>query len=354
MKYLRWFLFPFSLLYGIIVITRNWCYDAGIFQSRQFDLPVIAVGNIDVGGAGKSPMTEYLIRLFKGNYKLGTLSRGYGRKTKGFLLADTHATANETGDEPAQFKNKFPDITVAVAEKRAVGIEQLQAGHDLIILDDAYQHRAVKPGFSILLFDYNRVHEPRLLLPAGNMREPYNGRKRANVIVISKCPATLTGHELAAIEKRVKPLPQQSVFFTSISYMPLQNTDGTTVNAVIDSDTTVFLLTGIANAGPLLSHLKKQTPHITHHNYPDHHQFSLKNIVKLADDFSACASQKKIIITTEKDAQRLGEQELLPVVKKLPLLVLPIGIEFLNDQQKQFDKLVYEYVREYRKHSPLH
>jgi tetraacyldisaccharide 4'-kinase len=354
MKYLRWLLFPFSLLYGIIIIIRNWCYDAGIFKSRSFELPVMAVGNLDVGGAGKSPMTEYLICLLKGNYKLATLSRGYGRKTKGFILAAPHATASEIGDEPAQFKNKFPHIAVAVAEKRVEGIEQLQAAHNVIILDDAYQHRAVKPGFSILLFDYNRVREPRLLLPAGNMREPYSGRKRAQIIVISKCPPNLTLDQQHQISERIKPYPHQQLFFTSISYQPLINLDGSVAEAVIDDDTTVFLLTGIANAEPLLLHLRKQTLHIIHHKYPDHHQFSLKNISKLADDFLACASQKKIIITTEKDAQRLGEQELMLVIKKLPVLVLPIGIEFLNNQQKQFDKLVTTYVREYKKHSPIH
>ncbi|WPU95190.1 tetraacyldisaccharide 4'-kinase [Mucilaginibacter sabulilitoris] len=354
MNYLRWLLFPFSLLYGLAVVIRNWFYNAGIYQSREFDLPVIAVGNLDVGGAGKSPMTEYLIRLLKGNYKLATLSRGYGRKTKGFLLANAKPTANEIGDEPAQFKNKFKNITVAVAEKRVEGIEQLQDNHDLIILDDAYQHRAVKPGFSILLFDYNRLAEPRLLLPAGNLREPYSGRKRANVIVVSKCPTGLDNHEQNAIKQRIDPLAQQYLFFTFISYSPLQAMDGTITDTVIDDDTIVFLLTGIANAGPLLAYLNKQTSRIVHHKYPDHHQFTLKNISKLADDFRACTSQKKLIITTEKDAQRLGEQELLQVVTKLPVLVLPIGIEFLNNQQQQFDNLVTEYVREYRKHRPVH
>ena len=354
MIYLRWLLFPFSLLYGLVVLIRNWCYNVGILKSREFDLPVIAVGNLDVGGAGKSPMTEYLIRLLKGNHKLATLSRGYGRKTKGFLLADNPADAATVGDEPAQFKNKFPHVTVAVAEKRVEGIEQLQASHDLIILDDAYQHRAVKPGFSILLFDYNRIREPRLLLPAGNLREPFAGRKRADIIVISKCPAALARRDQFKLQKRVKPFPNQEVFFTSISYLPLQDMGGKVTDTAIDDTTTVFLLTGIANAHPLLEHLKKQTQHIIHHKYPDHHQFSLKNISKLADDFLACTAQKKLVITTEKDAQRLGEQELQQVVKKLNILVLPIGIEFLNNQQKQFDKLVTDYVRKYSKHSPIH
>jgi tetraacyldisaccharide 4'-kinase len=347
MKYLRWLLFPFSLIYSLVVTIRNWCYDAGVFKSTTFNKPILAVGNLDVGGAGKSPMTEYLIRLFKDNYKLATLSRGYGRKTKGFLIADDIPCASVIGDEPAQFKSKFPAITVAVCEKRVEGIKQLVNKHNLIILDDAYQHRAVKPGFSILLFDYSRVFEPHLLLPAGNMREPFSGRERANIIVISKCPATLSTEDQARISKRIKPLPHQSLFFTSISYLPLRNMEGSTIYHTIDEHTSVFLLTGIANPAPLLLHLKKSTPLIIHHNYPDHHQFTLKNISKLADDFSGCPSQKKIIITTEKDAQRLGEQELQLAIKRLPVLVLPIGINFLNKSQQQFDNLVTEYVRQY-------
>ncbi|SDE30383.1 lipid-A-disaccharide kinase [Mucilaginibacter pineti] len=350
MKYLRWLLFPLSLIYSLVVVTRNWLYDIGVFKGHAFNLPVISVGNLDVGGAGKSPMTEYLIRLLRTNYKLATLSRGYGRKTQGFLIAGNKPDASQIGDEPAQFKSKFPDITVAVSEKRVVGIEQLRAGHDIVILDDAYQHRAVKPGYSILLFEYSRVNEPHLLLPAGNLREPFSGRKRADILIVSKCPADLSSGDQLDIKTRLKPLPKQVLFFTSIIYLPLQNMDGTANGTVIDKDTTAFLLTGIANAAPLLHHLKKQTQHIIHHNYPDHHRFSLKNISKLADDFLACASQKKIIITTEKDAQRLGEQELLPEVKKLPILVLPIGIEFLNNSRQQFDNLVTEYVREHTKH----
>jgi tetraacyldisaccharide 4'-kinase len=354
MKYLRLLLFPFSLIYGLIVVIRNWCFDAGLFKSREFDLPVIAVGNLEVGGAGKSPMTEYLIRLLKKDNQLATLSRGYGRETKGYQLASENAAATDVGDEPAQFKHKFPDITVAVCEKRVDGIEQLKTGHDLIILDDAYQHRAVKPGLSILLFDYNKLNDPHLVLPAGNYREPFSGRWRADIIIISKCPPELSAAIQDKIAESIAPLPYQQLFFTSITYMDLQDMTHKNVDRVIDQDTTVFLLTGIANANPLVNHIKKQTLHVIHHNYPDHHRFSLKNITKLADEFAACTSQKKVIITTEKDAQRLGEQELLPLVKKLPILVLPIGISFLNNGQEQFDQFVIEYVRKHREHHPIH
>jgi tetraacyldisaccharide 4'-kinase len=354
MLYLRWLLFPFSLIYAVVVIIRNWCYDAGIFKSYQAEVPVISVGNLDAGGAGKSPMTEYLIRLFKKNHRLATLSRGYGRKTKGYFTATAAATATQIGDEPSQFAHKFPDITVAVCEDRAFGLKQLQAGHDLVILDDAYQHRAVKPGLSILLFDYNKVTTPHLLLPAGNLREPFSGRKRADVLVVSKCPENLSAGAQAAIVKRLKPCAGQQVFFTSIGYQSLKTLESKASSAIIDKDTTVFLLTGIANAAPLVEYIKQSARHIIHHKYPDHHRFSLKNIAKLAAEFNTCPSKNKLVITTEKDAQRLVEHELLPAVSQLPVLVLPIGVNFLNNTDKQFNKLLINYVREHTKHRPLH
>ena len=347
MKYLRWLLFPFSLVYALVVAIRNWCYDTGIFKSIEFKLPVIAIGNLDVGGAGKSPMTEYLIRLFKDSNNLAVLSRGYGRKTKGFVIAGTSSGVTEIGDEPAQFKSKFPNITVAVCENRVIGITLLKDNNSIILLDDAYQHRAVKPGYSILLLEYNKINEPRLLLPAGNMREAFSGLKRADTIIISKCPAELDDAEIARIKKRINPYPHQQIFYTAIEYLPLKKLNDANGQYAINENTTVFLLTGIANPVPLVTHLKTKTQHIIHHKYPDHHQFSLKNISKLAHGFLACASQNKLIITTEKDAQRLGEQELLPQVNKLPFLVLPIGICFLNNGQHQFDELINNYVKQY-------
>jgi tetraacyldisaccharide 4'-kinase len=353
MKYLRILLLPFSLIYGLIVVIRNFLYDAGLFKSRKFDLPVIAVGNLEIGGAGKSPMTEYLVRLLKNEFKLSTLSRGYGRQTKGFQIVTATNTATQIGDEPAQFKHKFPDVTVAVCEKRVDGIEQLQTDHELIILDDAYQHRAVKPGLSILLFDYNSLRNPHWVLPAGNYREPFFGKWRAGIIIVSKCPADLPQDELETIVKDIAPQPYQQMFFTTINYLGLQDMDGKVSDVVLDTDTTVFLLTGIANPQPLVNHIKKYTLNVIHHNYPDHHRFSLKNITKLADEFAAHPAQKKVIITTEKDAQRLGEQELLPLVKKLPVLVMPIGISFLYHEH-EFNKMIIAYVREYREHHPIH
>jgi len=378
MKYLRWLLFPFSLLYGLVVIIRNWCYDAGFFKSYKFTEPIISVGNLDVGGAGKSPMTEYLIRLLKDNYKLATLSRGYGRKTKGYLVAGEEsriksresreeikhsplstatATATNFGDEPAQFKHKFPDITVAVCENRVEGIKNLLPDNDLVILDDAYQHRAVEPGLSILLFDYNHINEPHLLLPAGNMREPFSGRWRAQIIIVTKCPAQLTMDEQSALAQKIQPLPYQHLFFTSIAYQPLDDLEGRPAEINIDKETTVFLLTGIANARPLVQYLKGVTSDIVHHNYPDHHPFTLKNITKLAAEFTACASQKKVIVTTEKDAQRLEEpwfKSVQPADGKLPVFVVPIRVEFLSDGGDRFNQLIIDYVRKHTTYHSLH
>ena len=347
MKYLRWFLLPLSLFYGLVVLIRNWLYDAGLLKSREFELPVISVGNLEVGGAGKSPMTEYLVRLFKNNNQLATPSRGYGRSTKGFINATATSTATEIGDEPAQFKHKFPDVTVSVCEDRVAGIEKLKASRNLIILDDAYQHRAVKPGLSILLFDYNKLFDPHLVLPAGNLREPFSGKWRADMMVVTKCPPNLSEKEKTRCYYRVNPLNWQPLFFTSIAYLPLQDMQGEGVGYKFDAETTVFLLTGIANPVPLVDYINGLTRNIVHHNYPDHHQFTLKNIAKLADAFAACKSQKKVIITTEKDAQRLGVHELMPVVSRLYVLVIPIGIRFLGDAQESFDKLVKDYVRKY-------
>ncbi len=350
MKYLRWLLFPFSLIYGLVVIIRNWCYDSGLFKSYKFNKPVISVGNLDVGGAGKSPMTEYLIHLLKNGYKLATLSRGYGRVTTGFLSATATTTATQIGDEPAQFKHKFPDITVAVCEKRVEGLRKLLPDHDVILMDDAYQHRAVEPGLSILLFDHNRLNEPHLLLPAGNMREPFNGRWRAQIIVVTKCPEQLTTDGQAALAQKIEPLPYQHLFFTAINYQPLQDLEGRPANMTIDKDTTVFLLTGIANAQPLVQYLKGFISQIIHHNYPDHHTFTLKNITKLAAEFNECTSQKKIVITTEKDVQRLEGswfKTALPAKEHLPVFVIPIRVEFLNGGGKRFDQLIIDYVREH-------
>ncbi len=365
MQTLRLLLLPFSLLYGLVVAIRNWLYDSGFFKSYKFKLPVISVGNLAVGGAGKTPMTEYLVRLLMDSYKIATLSRGYGRSTKGYYVAgisQTHHSpltthhsplATQIGDEPAQFKYKFPAITVAVCEDRVTGIKNLAPNHDVILLDDAYQHRAVEPGLSILLFDYQQLLKQQFLLPAGNLREPVSGKWRAQAIVITKCPADTGKIEAAIVVDKIQPLPYQQLFFSAIGYQQLQTVTGAPVPHFIDKETTVFLLTGIANPAPLVWHLNTLTLNIHHHKYPDHHPFTLKNISKLAAEFEADLSSQKIIITTEKDAQRLAAFMQMPPLKGLPVFVIPVEVYFLNDDRERFNLIITDYVSKHTKHHSL-
>ncbi|WP_244139478.1 tetraacyldisaccharide 4'-kinase [Mucilaginibacter ginkgonis] len=353
MKYLRYLLWPFSLVYGAIVVIRNWFYDAGWFESTSFDLPLITVGNLAVGGAGKSPMTEYLIALLKSNYKVATLSRGYGRQTTGFIIADRDSNAHEIGDEPAQFKQKFPNIIVAVCESRVSGVERLKDDHQVILLDDAFQHRALKAGLNILLFDYNKLHGPQLMLPAGDLREPTSGKMRADILIVSKCPPGMNAAEQESIAARLKPYPKQHLFFTSIAYQALFGF-GDSQQATLKVGSTVFLLTGIAGSAPLVKHLQDAGCNAVHHKYADHHTFTLKNITKLVDDFNASASADKLIITTEKDAERLKRPEILELLKNLPVMVQPIGVQFLNNEGAAFNNLIENYVRKYTTHSGIH
>ncbi len=349
MKLLRLLLFPFSLLYGLAVILRNLGYDKGILKSVRFDLPVISVGNLTAGGSGKTPMTEYLVRLLKNNYKIATLSRGYGRDTSGFRLVVPDASSAETGDEPLQFKRKFRDITVAVCEDRAEGISRLKKEHDLIILDDAFQHRAVKPGLSILLYDYNKLFKLQCLLPAGDLREPLSGRYRADIIVVSKTPLLLGEETMEKIVKRIDPAERQRVFFSFLTYGDLISlNDGVPDRYLrsIQGNTRIILLTGIADAGPLLSELYKYTPLIEHQEYSDHHNFSKKNISKLVQSFNDLAAFDKLIITTEKDAQRLRSHNINEQLQALPVYYLPVEAKIHEPERSAFNKLIEKYASE--------
>lgn len=347
MQCLRLLLLPVSLLYGLIISLRNWAYDIQIFSSQKFNLPIICIGNLAIGGAGKSPMAEYIIRLLKAKHKVAVLSRGYGRKTKGFRLVAMNDSYAEAGDEPRQFRQKFKDITVAVAEKRVVGIEALKDDHEVIILDDAFQHRAVQAGLNILLFDFTRLNDLLLSLPAGNLREPFTGRSRADILVVSKCPEQLSDLEKEKIERRLKPLKHQQLFFSYLDYGDLIsiNTDEVKPLSAVKEDTVVFLLTGIANPTPLVNKLKQVKKRIIHHDYPDHHTFTTKNILKLAAAFKAEPATDKIIITTEKDAQRLHTPALHELLNTLPVYYLPVAAKFHQPEEGRFNTLIDTYVK---------
>jgi tetraacyldisaccharide 4'-kinase len=349
MKPVRLLLLPFSFIYGLGVITRNLAFDLGILKSREFDLPVISVGNLSVGGSGKSPMTEYLVRLLRDKYKVATLSRGYGRKSKGFLFVDKGSLSTESGDEPLQFKRKFNEITVAVCEDRVEGIRRLEKDHELIILDDAYQHRAVRPGLSILLFDYNSIFKFKMLLPAGDLREPVWEKNRADLIVVTKTPPSLDQADRKEIFEILKPRDQQEVFFSYLDYGNLKPLDESLEDRDLLSvkvTTKVFLLTGIANPGPLVFEIGGYTQHLEHHQYPDHHNFNRKNIAKLVRSFRALDEPDKLIITTEKDAQRLGSAEARELLQGLPVYYLPVQAEIHEPERAQFNDLIQKYAAE--------
>ncbi|MFD1631334.1 tetraacyldisaccharide 4'-kinase [Pseudopedobacter beijingensis] len=346
MNYLRLLLFPFSLVYGFVVWVRNRFYDCGWKKSTSFSIPTIGIGNLEVGGSGKTPLTEYLIRNLSPKYKIATLSRGYGRKTRGFRWVGVHDEVSLVGDEPLQMKQKFPDISVSVCESRVEGIHQLQKNHDLVLLDDAFQHRAATLGYHILVFDYNHLAYPKLLLPAGNYRDLFSERKRADLIVISKCPTFMSMDERVKINYQMVNNGQK-VIFSSIKYADnLQQiiTGETMKLSSIQQETKVLLITGIAKPQPLLTELRKYTNYITHHFYSDHHQFSKKNMLKLVEEFEKLPSGNKIIITTEKDATRLNTAENKSYIINLPVYQLPIEVCFLDNDKAVFDQSIKEYV----------
>ena len=341
-KYLRLLLFPFSILYGFVILIRNKLYDWGIFKSTTFDLPVICIGNLVVGGSGKTPLTEYLVRLLDGN-KIAILSRGYGRKTKGFILADDMATVETIGDEPMQYYQKFKNITVAVCEDRVEGINQLKDHHDVILLDDAYQHRAVKPGFSILLFEYEKLKHWQFLMPAGNLREQFTNYDRANAVLITKTPLPLNRMDQIEVRRKIDTRIDQRVSFSGIKYGELVHLITKEVKTAIE-DETIFLLTGIANPKPLATHLTQFSSAIQSFEYPDHYNFSRENINDLIKAFNHHPAHKKIIITTEKDSQRLLGGNLKDLLLNLPIYFMPIEIELAPKDKFTFDKNILDYV----------
>lgn len=307
LKSFRYLLFPFSLVYGGAVWVRNFLFDKKVFKSTAFNFPLICVGNLAVGGTGKTPMTEYLIRLLRQQWQVATLSRGYKRKTKGFAIANASTTALEIGDEPMQFHEKFPDITVAVGEERLVAIPQLlhsQPDTGVIILDDAFQHRQVTAGLNILLTEYRNLYTRDLMMPAGDLRDVRSSDKRADIIVVTKCPSGLTEAERSDIAKEIKPAPHQSLYFTEIVYaQPYHLFGHQPMNW--DAETEILLICGIANPRPLKDFLAKQVHTYEMLRYADHHIFSISDLEDIKKQFAAIASPNKMILTTEKDAVRL-------------------------------------------------
>ncbi|MGK6350493.1 tetraacyldisaccharide 4'-kinase [Parapedobacter sp. DT-150] len=346
MAYLRLLLLPLSVLYGLAIWIRNRCYDWGWARSTVFDKPVIVVGNLAVGGTGKSPMIEYLLRILTVRYRVATLSRGYGRQTRGFLEVGVDDVASKSGDEPLQFKRKFPDVTVAVDENRVHGVDQLlQRGHDVILLDDAFQHRALSPGLAILLFDYKAMEQARWLLPAGNYRDSFGERRRADVMVVTKTPADATDAEKNHIRNVLATGRAIPVLFAGISYGALallhaSEQDGV---AVLRADHSVLLLTGIANPAPLYDYLRQRVSEVVQLRYADHHRYTLADIRKIAGHYHSISNPAKLIVTTEKDAQRLQAPELADLVRELPIYTIPIQVQFDEEDEATLRQRVLRY-----------
>lgn len=339
MNLLRKILFPFAILYGLVTSIRNFLFDIGILKSYSFDLPIIAVGNLSVGGTGKTPQIEYLIRLLSGKYKIATLSRGYKRQSEGFVLADSTSNAMVLGDEPFQFYQKFPGIQVAVDADRKNGIEHLLSQKEkpeIILLDDAFQHRKVKAGFYILLTSYGDFYSNDYILPTGNLRESRTGAKRANVVVVTKCPANLSLDEQNEIKAKLKLTPSQELYFSFIDYDNSIFSEDKTMKVEEIRNNDKLLLAGIAKPEPFFEFLKSEVNNQEILTYPDHYHFTEKDILEIKEK-----AKHKIIITTEKDYVRLKDS-----VLAAQLYYLPIRSSFVSGGNS-FDESIYNFVESF-------
>ena len=357
------FLYPISCLYGMVVELRNKLFDWGMLQSKSFNIPIICIGNITVGGTGKTPHTEYLIKLLHDQFHVAVLSRGYKRRTKGYVLANPESTAKTIGDEPFQMYTKFSDITVAVDENRCHGIEQLldikSPSIDVVLLDDAFQHRYVKPGLSILLTDYHRLICDDALLPTGRLRESIKGKNRAQIVIVTKCPSEIKPIEYNIIAKRINLFPYQQLFFSSFRYGNLQavfpglNPERKILKLSSLSDMHLLLVTGIASPTTILKKLKEYTQHTDLLSFGDHHDFSSQDMQVVKERFERLKGECKLIITTEKDATRLIHHRALDLSLKPFIYALPIEIEILQNQQDSFNQHIIGYVRKNTRNGSL-
>lgn len=347
---LRRLLYPFSLIFAVIASIRNLLFDMGILESTRYPIPVISIGNITVGGTGKTPLTEFILRNLQETYRCALLSRGYGRNTRGVIMADERATSATIGDEPMQIHSKFEKVLVAVAEKRQEGMTFLLNNHpapQVVVLDDAFQHRYVQPGLSIVVMDYTRPIWKDFCLPAGNLREPRRGVNRAQIIVVNKCPENLSQQEAQQIRKRLNVRKSVRIFFTAIRYgapVPLKPQNSTFATLLERSDCTLLAMAGIGNPEPFYKQMASFQVPIEQLRFPDHHAFSTADLQKMETLCSREGSQK-LLVTTEKDAMRLASAGLSePLLTKI--WYIPIELEFLFNEQITFLSKIETYVGE--------
>lgn len=340
---LRFLLFPLAILYGIVIHVRNFLFDKKILTSNRFSTPTICVGNLSVGGTGKTPMTEMLLSLLQYQYKTATLSRGYKRKTKGFLIADKNITASDIGDEPMQFHKKFPEVLVSVGEDRTYAIQQLERITDapqVIILDDAIQHRKVQARFNILLTDYNNLYVDDYFLPVGSLRDQRSSSKRADIIVVTKCPSNIGLDEKIKIETHLKPRPQQKIFFAAIDYgTPYDILTGE--KYMLSENDKIVAIAGIAKPQPYFDYLQRISPNIDQITFSDHHDFTETEIINLFSKHKNTEENKQTIyLLTEKDAVKIQSYQQVFINLSARIYVLPIKCVILYNESDNFLKKV--------------
>lgn len=349
LKSFRYLLFPISFLYGVIIWFRNWLFDKNIINSAAFNFPIICVGNLAVGGTGKTPMTEHLVSFLQKDFQTATLSRGYKRKTKGFAIANEASTAIDIGDEPMQFHRKFPELIVSVGEERLVAIPQLlhaRPDTEVIILDDAFQHRQVRAGYNIVLTDYRNLYTRDLMLPAGDLRDVKSSIRRANNIIVTKCKNDLSEEEKQELIEEISPAPNQKLYFTEIVYKEPHHLF-TNQPGVITADTDVLLLTGIANPKPLKEFLNTRVHSYDMLRYADHHIFSSDDLKEIIRQFEKMQSANKIILTTEKDGVRL--EKFAKELTAFPIYILPIEHRFLFNDDTAFQQDITSFIASFDK-----
>ena len=342
-------LFPFACIYGLFIGLRNKLFDWKILPSKSFSIPVISIGNLSAGGTGKTPHTEYLAELLKRKYNVAILSRGFRRKSRGYLLASDQHSQTDIGDEPMQYVKKFPDVTIAVDEKRKRGITRLLAdkpGLDVILLDDAFQHRYVKPGKSILLTDYHYLYVDDYLLPTGQLRERAYGAKRADFIIVTKTPKIFSPITRRNLVKSLRPLAHQKLFFSYISYdepVPLKLCQNQ--QPASPKYNYIIMVAGVANSYPLQEYLKSICNELVVIDFHDHHQYTIQDFEKIIREYQGIISKDKVIFTTEKDATRLDQEAFSSYLSQLPFYYVPIRVKFHDCDEIRFDKLIQDYVQ---------
>lgn len=342
-------LLPISLLYSFVLFLRHKLYDWKILKSKSYNIPNICVGNLNLGGTGKTPHIEYLIRLLSDKYDTAVLSRGYRRKTQGYLLANDTHTHNDIGDEPLQYFTKFNNIKVAVDESRCEGMERLFQENkppQVVLLDDAYQHRKIKPGLNILLTDYYSLYSDDHLVPAGNLRDIKKAAQRAEIIVVTKSPNVITPYYRRDVENKLKPLPHQKVFYSYIEYLDFQPLSKISHEMDIKEAKTVLLLCGIANTYSLEDHIKRKYNTISKIKFNDHHNFTEKDVDMIIEKYNNTIGKNKVIVTTEKDAMRLINTSFINKFDDIPVFTIPIKIKFHKEEGTSFDDEILKYIND--------